>query len=56
MSTQACETYTYRASKVRLLNRVWDWDDELNHYVDEITEPVDCIILDSSIQLQLVTG
>jgi dihydrofolate reductase len=24
---------------------VWNWDDELKHYVDEITEPVDCIIL-----------
>lgn len=24
---------------------VWNWDDELKQYVDEITEPVDCIIL-----------
>jgi dihydrofolate reductase len=24
---------------------VWDWDDELKKYVDEITEPVDCIVL-----------
>jgi dihydrofolate reductase len=24
---------------------VWDWDDELKKYVEEITEPVDCIIL-----------
>ena len=24
---------------------VWDWDDELKHYVQEITEPVDCIVL-----------
>lgn len=24
---------------------VWDWDDGLKHYVEELTEPVDCIIL-----------
>ncbi len=24
---------------------VWDWDDDLKKYVDEITEPVDCIVL-----------
>jgi dihydrofolate reductase len=24
---------------------VWDWDDELKHYVTELTEPVDCIVL-----------
>lgn len=24
---------------------VWNWDDELKHYVEDITEPVDCIIL-----------
>ena len=24
---------------------IWDWDDELNGYVAELTEPVDCIIL-----------
>ena len=24
---------------------VWDWDDKLNEYVKEITEPVDCIVL-----------
>jgi dihydrofolate reductase len=24
---------------------VWDWDDALKKYVDEITEPVDCILL-----------
>jgi dihydrofolate reductase len=24
---------------------VWDWDDELNRYVDEITQPVDLILL-----------
>lgn len=24
---------------------VWDWDDELKQYVEEITEPVDCIVL-----------
>ncbi len=24
---------------------VWDWDDELKQYVNELTEPVDCIIL-----------
>jgi dihydrofolate reductase len=24
---------------------VWDWDDELKQYVNEITEPVDCIVL-----------
>jgi dihydrofolate reductase len=24
---------------------VWDWDDDLNHYVDEITEPVDLLPL-----------
>lgn len=24
---------------------MWDWDDELNKYVNEITEPVDCIVL-----------
>jgi dihydrofolate reductase len=24
---------------------VWDWDDSLKKYVDEITEPVDCILL-----------
>jgi dihydrofolate reductase len=24
---------------------VWDWDDELKQYVDDITEPVDCIVL-----------
>jgi dihydrofolate reductase len=24
---------------------VWNWDDDLKHYVDNITEPVDCIIL-----------
>jgi dihydrofolate reductase len=24
---------------------VWDWDDELNRYVDEITKPVDLILL-----------
>lgn len=24
---------------------VWDWDDELKHYVDDLMEPVDCIIL-----------
>ena len=24
---------------------VWNWDDELKQYVDDITEPVDCIIL-----------
>lgn len=24
---------------------VWDWDDALKQYVDEITEPVDCILL-----------
>ena len=24
---------------------VWDWDDELKNYVEEITEPVDCIVL-----------
>ncbi len=24
---------------------VWNWDDELNNYVKEITEPVDCIVL-----------
>jgi dihydrofolate reductase len=24
---------------------VWNWDDELKNYVNEITEPVDCIIL-----------
>ncbi len=23
----------------------WNWDDELNKYVTEITEPVDCIVL-----------
>ena len=23
----------------------WDWDDGLNQYVEEITGPVDCIIL-----------
>lgn len=23
----------------------WDWDDELQQYVDGITEPVDCIVL-----------
>jgi len=23
----------------------WDWDDELNQYVNDITDPVDCIIL-----------
>ena len=24
---------------------VWNWDDELKQYVEDITEPVDCIIL-----------
>ena len=24
---------------------VWDWDDKLNQYVTELTEPVDCIVL-----------
>jgi dihydrofolate reductase len=24
---------------------VWNWDDELNKYVEEITKPVDCIVL-----------
>jgi dihydrofolate reductase len=24
---------------------VWNWDDELKQYVEELTEPVDCIIL-----------
>jgi dihydrofolate reductase len=24
---------------------VWNWDDALKHYVNELTEPVDCIIL-----------
>jgi dihydrofolate reductase len=24
---------------------VWDWDDELNQYVADLTEPVDCIVL-----------
>ena len=24
---------------------VWNWDEELNNYVNEITEPVDCIVL-----------
>lgn len=24
---------------------VWDWDDALQQYVDDITEPVDCIVL-----------
>ncbi|XPF94998.1 dihydrofolate reductase family protein [Colwellia sp. RE-S-Sl-9] len=24
---------------------VWDWDDALKKYVEEITEPVDCIVL-----------
>ncbi|GAB4160390.1 MAG: dihydrofolate reductase family protein [Candidatus Promineifilaceae bacterium] len=24
---------------------VWDWDDALKQYVDDLTEPVDCIIL-----------
>ncbi len=24
---------------------VWDWDDDLKEYVEEITEPVDCIVL-----------
>ena len=24
---------------------VWDWDNELKQYVEEITEPVDCIVL-----------
>jgi len=24
---------------------VWDWDDELNKYITEITNPVDCILL-----------
>jgi dihydrofolate reductase len=24
---------------------VWDWDEELKKYVDDITEPVDCIVL-----------
>ena len=24
---------------------VWNWDDELKHYVTELTEPVDCIVL-----------
>lgn len=24
---------------------VWNWDDKLKHYINEITEPVDCIIL-----------
>ena len=24
---------------------VWDWDNELIKYVEEITEPVDCIVL-----------
>ncbi len=24
---------------------VWDWDDELNQYVNELSDPVDCIIL-----------
>ncbi|HYP26737.1 MAG TPA: dihydrofolate reductase family protein [Blastocatellia bacterium] len=24
---------------------VWDWDDELKQYVNDVTEPVDCIIL-----------
>ncbi len=23
----------------------WDWDDELRHYIGQITEPVDCIVL-----------
>jgi dihydrofolate reductase len=23
----------------------WDWDEELKHYVTEITDPVDCILL-----------
>lgn len=24
---------------------VWNWDDKLKQYINEITEPVDCIIL-----------
>ncbi len=24
---------------------LWDWDDDLKRYVEEITEPVDCIVL-----------
>ena len=24
---------------------VWDWDDDLKEYAEEITEPVDCIVL-----------
>jgi hypothetical protein len=24
---------------------VWDWEDELKEYVEDITEPVDCIVL-----------
>jgi dihydrofolate reductase len=24
---------------------VWDWDDKLKNYVNELTEPVDCIIM-----------
>ena len=24
---------------------VWNWDNELNQYVEDITEPVDCIVL-----------
>ena len=24
---------------------VWDWDNELKQYVEEITEPIDCIVL-----------
>jgi dihydrofolate reductase len=27
---------------------VWDWDDKLKAYVEEITEPVDCIIMGKS--------
>jgi dihydrofolate reductase len=32
----------------------WDWDDELKQYVDQLTEPVDCIVLGRKLALGFI--